>query len=129
MKTGQAFHVDLSPDVLMLLRRYHDDLGVIPTPESVAVRTRRGKPFKKERLSRDVRIILRAAGVPDTIQMRDLRRTAATEMAEAGATESELSVALGLSHRTSAVMLDTYAPGNSTMAQNAREKRKGNKKR
>ena len=39
-------------------------------------------------------MIARAAGIPDDLQLRDLRRTAATEAASAGATPWEL-MALG----------------------------------
>lgn len=48
--------------------------------------------FLYTKYSRKVR---QAAGLPDQLQIRDLRRTGATEMAEAGATEDELRSVTG----------------------------------
>lgn len=52
--------------------------------------TKTGKRWQKRNLTGDARVIARAAGLPDDLQLRDLRRTAATEAASAGATPWEL---------------------------------------
>ena len=40
-----------------------------------------GKRWQKRNLTGDARVIARLAGIPDELQLRDLRRTAATEAA------------------------------------------------
>lgn len=62
------------------------DRFVCPTPT--------GKRWHRRNFDKAVREIARAAGLPDELQIRDLRRTAATEAASAGATPAEL-MALG----------------------------------
>ena len=49
-----------------------------------------GKRWHRRNFTKAVRRIARAAGLPDDLQIRDLRRTAATEGASAGATPAEL---------------------------------------
>jgi len=49
-----------------------------------------GKRWNRRNFTYAARQIARAAGIPDDLQLRDLRRTAATEGASAGATPSEL---------------------------------------
>jgi integrase len=49
-----------------------------------------GKSWHRRNFTKAVRQIARAAGIPDDIQVRDLRRTAATEGANAGATPAEM---------------------------------------
>jgi integrase len=52
--------------------------------------TRTGKRWHRRDFTKTARTIARAAGIPDELQIRDLRRTAATEGASAGATPAEL---------------------------------------
>ncbi len=49
-----------------------------------------GKKWHRRNFTKAVRRVARAAGVPDDLQIRDLRRTAATEGASAGATSAEM---------------------------------------
>jgi integrase len=49
-----------------------------------------GKRWHRRNFTKTVRRIARAAGLPDDLQIRDLRRTAATEGASAGATPAEM---------------------------------------
>ena len=49
-----------------------------------------GKKWHRRNFTKAVRSIARAAGLPDDLQIRDLRRTAATEGASAGATPAEM---------------------------------------
>jgi integrase len=49
-----------------------------------------GKRWHRRNFTKAVRRIARAAGLPDSLQIRDLRRTAATEGASAGATPAEM---------------------------------------
>jgi len=52
--------------------------------------TATGKRWHRRNFARTVRLIAEAAGLPDHLQIRDLRRTAATEAACSGATAAEL---------------------------------------
>ena len=49
-----------------------------------------GKRWHRRNFTKAVRCIARKAGLPDDLQIRDLRRTAATEGATAGATPAEM---------------------------------------
>lgn len=56
---------------------------------------RTGNPYDRWLLVKDAAFIRGLAGLPDFLQLRDLRRTGATEMAEAGCTEDELRAVTG----------------------------------
>ena len=56
-----------------------------------------GKRWHRRNFTKAVRRIARAAGLPDDLQLRDLRRTAATEGAAAGATPAEMMAVGGMS--------------------------------
>ena len=61
--------------------------------------TKTGKKWHRRNFTKTVRYIARAAGIPDDLQIRDLRRTAATEGAAAGATPWEMMAAGGWQHQ------------------------------
>jgi hypothetical protein len=65
------------------------------------------------------RQIARAAGIPDSLQFRDLRRTATTHLAEAGCTPHQIAAIGGWTVDTVAKMMAVYAPVNLTMAESA----------
>ena len=127
-KTQRPIHAPLYPETVDAIRAYIDHLGAIPLPSSPLIRTRRGRPYAKDRLARDCRIVFRLAGIPDAVQLRDLRRTVSVEEAEAGATSAEITAGRGWSHRTGVKMQDTYAPPSFAMAKAAKDKRRKNKK-
>ena len=58
------------------------------------MRTRRGRPFTKDILAKDIRKVREKLGIPSELKLADLRRTAWTEMANKGATVPELANAL-----------------------------------
>ncbi len=64
-------------------------------------RTPTGKRWHRRNFDKAVREIARAAGLPDELQIRDLRRTAATEAASAGATPAELMAVGGWQNQMS----------------------------
>lgn len=123
-KTGREIHAPLYPETVEAIRAYVAQLGAIPLPSAPLIRTKRGRPYTKDRLTRDVRLIQRRAGVPDALQLRDLRRTVTIEEAEAGATAAEMTAGRGWSHRTGVKMQDTYAPASLEMARAAKAKRR-----
>ena len=65
------------------------------------------------------REVCRAAGIPETLQFRDLRRTATTQLAEAGCSLHEIASIGGWSVDTVAKMMAVYGKVNITMAENA----------
>jgi hypothetical protein len=103
-------------------------------PEAILLRTPtntgryRGVPFSKDRLTKDIRKILDAAGVPKAVQMRDLRRTASVERAEGSATAAELATGIGHSIENSQRILDIYNPARFSMTKNAQDKRRDKRK-
>lgn len=60
-----------------------------------------GKRWHRRNFTKTVRRIARAAGLPDDLQVRDLRRTAATEGASAGATSAEMMAVGGWANQAS----------------------------
>ena len=63
--------------------------------------TKTGKRWQRRNFTKAVRRIARAAGLPDNLQIRDLRRTGATEAALAGATPLELMAVGGWANQVS----------------------------
>ncbi len=70
------------------------------------------------RFNERFRKIAHRAGLPH-LQARDLRRTAAVNMALAGATETEIAAIAGWSIQQTRGILETYLPRNVEMARNA----------
>jgi hypothetical protein len=60
-----------------------------------------GKLWQRRNFTGTVRRIARLAGLPDDLQIRDLRRTGATEAASAGATPPELMAVGGWANQAS----------------------------
>jgi len=60
-----------------------------------------GKRWHRRNFTATVRRIAKAAGLPDDLQIRDLRRTGATEAASAGATPAELMAVGGWTNQAS----------------------------
>jgi hypothetical protein len=60
-----------------------------------------GKRWHRRNFTKATRRIARAAGLPDDLQIRDLRRTGATEGACAGATPAELMAVGGWANQAS----------------------------
>ncbi len=127
-KTGRPDAKPIWPETIAIVEKYKAELGIEWMPSAVLIRTRRGRPYTKDRLARDARMIFREAGIPDAVQLRDIRRTASKERAEAGATEAELAASTGHSIERGGQILDTYNPRSFEMAKAAQVKR-GNKMR
>jgi hypothetical protein len=60
-----------------------------------------GKRWHRRNFTKMARRIARAAGVPDELQIRDLRRTGVTEGASAGATPAKLMAVGGWANQAS----------------------------
>lgn len=120
--------VPLWPETLALVARYKRRIGLAFPPDLPLLRSAKGRPFaSRHHLAKQVRQILRAAGIADQVQLRDLRRTGSKEAAEAGATSSEL--ASRTLHRIGQgqQILDTYSPASLELARAAQAKRRKGK--
>jgi integrase len=77
-------------------KRFAGDVG-----EKLVCPTVTGKRWHRRNFTKTARRIARAAGLPDDLQIRDLRRTGATEGASAGATPAELMAVGGWANQAS----------------------------
>jgi integrase len=78
-----------------------------------------GRAWLRDRLSHAFRAVCQAAGIPATLQFRDLRRTATTHLAEAGCSLHEIAAIGGWSVQTVASMMAVYGKVNLSMAESA----------
>jgi len=80
-----------------------------------------GRRYNRNNFNKVVREIRRAVGIPEDIQIRDLRRTAATEGASAGATPSEMMAAGGWQNISSIRPYLVHTPEQAAAFQAKRE--------
>lgn len=79
-----------------LVQRLYGVSGRVGTGDTViALCEATQRPYDRSLYVKYARRVREAAGLPSELQVRDLRRTGATEMAEAGATEDELRSVTG----------------------------------
>ena len=93
----------------------------------ISLRTRRGRLYSKDQLARNFRRIANLVGLPKSVQMRDLRRTAHIERLEGGANDQEARSAIGNSIDRNAALYDTYSVLSLDMAREAERKRREQK--
>jgi integrase len=78
-----------------------------------------GRPYGRSWFAEAFRVLARAAGIPDDLQFRDLRRTSVVRLAEAGCSVPEIAAISGHAINRTAKILEVYCPRNSTMARHA----------
>lgn len=88
--------------------------------EAICISERTGNPYDRYMAYKLIARLRKGAGLPDELQLRDLRRTGATEMAEAGCTEDELRSVTG--HKGRGV-LNTYVRPTRKLAAGGINKR------
>jgi integrase len=92
-KTGTIVSIPASPRLVARIE------GIKPqnaqNNEQIVLCEATGKPYDRRLYAKWAAKVRLAAGLPSTLQIRDLRRTGATEMAEAGCTEDELRAVTG----------------------------------
>ena len=88
--------------------------------------TKTGKRWQRRNFTRTARMIARAAGIPDDLQIRDLRRTAATEGASAGATPWEMMAVGGWQNQASIRPYFVGTPEQAACFQQKREAYRAN---
>lgn len=86
---------------------------VVPNPLTL-------EPYSEHNISRTFRKIMVVAGLPSRLQLRDIRRTVLTDLANHGATDTEIMAYSGHKSRES---LMPYVCISTTQARNAANKR------
>lgn len=122
-KTGKLVRVAVAgalADELNALRPKDGADGCIILTEAT------GAPYGESYLAHEIAKIRAAADLPAELQMRDLRRTALTEIGEGGGTEDELRAVGGHAERGS---LGIYVVPTEAMARSAQTKRQARKAR
>jgi integrase len=109
--------IPLSDSLVQMLLDQKEDYGfqkyVVPNPY-------RCNPYSEQSISRAFRQIMEEAGLPKELQLRDIRRTVLTDLANHGATDTEIMAYSGHKSRES---LMPYVCISTHQARNAAEKR------
>ena len=123
VKTGRPVKVPLWPETAALISVYRETLAFAPMAGTPLFRSRKGRPFSKDHLTRVARQLRDELGLDETLQLRDLRRTASKERADSDATAVELAAGAGWSIARGQNILDTYNPTTYANAKSAQVKR------
>jgi len=120
-KTKTLMGVAASPRLIERLKELHQyDPSDLEREGCIAICETTGRPYSKDLLVKYFARVRKASGIPTHLQLRDLRRTGATEMAEAGCTEDELRAVTGHQSRE---ILATYVRPTMKLATSAINKR------
>jgi integrase len=126
IKTGATVTIPVTAELKVALddaKRGSNDGKVVPlsatTDGHIVINEETGRPWQPSSFVPWFRRIARAAGIPDSLQFRDLRRTATTQLAEAQCTLHEIAAIGGWTVDTVAKMMEVYGKVNVTMAENA----------
>jgi integrase len=116
-KTKAEVKLEASPQLIQRLS------GMKQTKDGpIIISETTGRPYDMRLYSKYAAKIRQAAGLPEELQLRDLRRTGATELAEAGCTEDELRSVTGHMSRN---VLNVYVRPTKKLAASAMSKRFG----
>ena len=107
-KTGTLIVIPVHPDLKRVLDGLERRSVMILTTEA-------GQPFKADHFRHRWRTVTLAAGLNE-LQFRDLRRTAAVRLSEAGATPQEVAAITGHTIDQTTKILETYIPRTQAMA-------------
>ncbi len=116
-KTGKTAWASLSEETINMLREYSGDIYVI---ENEVTKTK----YERYNFGHTFVKIRRKARLSENLRFHDLRRTAATEMANAGATIAEITAVTG--HSITSKAIEVYAKPGRKAAVSAEEKRTKN---
>lgn len=117
-KTGQKVFAPVSPQLAADLNGMTKE-GLFLVLSETAKR-----PYSRPTFSREFAEIRELAGLSPALQFRDLRRTAATELGQSGATDDEIRAVTGHRNRGTVAV---YVRPDSTMSKSAQRKRFGDK--
>jgi integrase len=124
IKTGATVTIPVTAELKIALddaRRARSEGKVVSLdPDGpIAANEYTGRAWLRRKFSLRFRELANAAGIPDELQFRDLRRTATTHLAEAGCSLHEIAAIGGWAVDTVARMMTVYGKVNVTMADNA----------
>jgi integrase len=114
-KTGTSVRVELAFPMTLEMLAQTPRTGV-----QIVVSEATGRPYAKHFFSHEVARIRALAKLPTTLQFRDLRRSALTDMGRAGATDDELRAASG--HKSRAVVGIYVVPSGESAARAQRKR-------
>lgn len=118
-KTSADVAVPLDDSVVELLDQQYQEFG---QQQYVAPHPRTLRPYELTHLSKTFARIREAAGLSNDLQLRDMRRTVISELADASATEAEIMAWSGHKNPQS---LKPYLRVGKAAAKSAFEKRRG----
>lgn len=114
-KTGTRMHLPASDALVLELE------GLSRAPgEPIALCETTGRAWGASHLTHTARDIMRAAGLPDSLRLSDMRRTSLTDLGAAGATDDEM---MSMSGHLTRAMLSRYSRATAEKARNAIAKR------
>lgn len=122
-KTGTCLVIPISDKAAKILDNWYNDqdfAGLLMYLSPYIFGINAVTPWDQSNLNKVFNKIKEAAGLRKEIQLRDLRRTAATDAINAGVTEDELRAIGGWKSRQ---VISTYARANIQTARNAQQKR------
>ena len=117
-KTGERIPgIPISDNLIEMLKEQYEIFGfqewVVPSPVTL-------EPYTEESIRKIFARIRKAAGLPSVLQLRDIRRTVLTDLANCGATDTEIMSYSGHKSRES---LNPYIRITTEQARNAAAKR------
>lgn len=119
-KTGNDVFMPLEPDIAEHFTTLdHDEDYVVVNEQTM-------EPFNLTVFSKAFRRVMEVAGLPSTLQFRDIRRTALTELGDSGASAEEI---MSVSGHRSRKLLDVYVNKTMVQATNAMDKRRAMKEK
>jgi len=126
-KRGEAVHLPISDGLMHVLRQQHETFGfqVLVAPQ-MKPEDGAWKPYSKETLYVHVNRVLDAAGLPSYLTAMDMRRSAITEMAEAGVSIATMKQVTGHTNINSLTpyIKHTYSGASEALAQRQAHKDK-----
>ena len=120
-KRGEQVTLPTSPSLQVMLKKQHEDFGfqkwIAPRPRPVMSLY---QPYTMRGLSFTGKVIRQEAGLPSTLQLRDMRRTGTTEMVDAGVDLPQIMAVTGHTNPASVKPYMKNTLKSSTMAMQAR---------
>lgn len=115
-KTKTRMHIKLSDRIVSLLSNMDPEF----LDDYIIKYEVTGKPYDARTYAKLVQEIRTDLGLPDDLQMRDLRRTGLSELGDNGATEDEIR---SISGHVDRQVISTYIPVTQTLVEHGMNKR------
>jgi hypothetical protein len=123
-KTGRAAIGTLSRRSARLLDAYLERLGIELHSDAAIIRNRSGRPYSKDTLGDDFRVVRQGVFPGDTRRLMDIRRSGAVEAIAGDVDPAALGQKMGNSIHESRALQQTYLPRRAATVRLADEARK-----